>query len=241
MMPKTLFLLAEPRSGSSWLMETLNAHPEIGLLGEILNRAQFPQIASIPVRADEGFPDWLAYIEGCLGEKRRYRGCKILLNQLTLVGEGFADALFDRYRAADFILLRRDNLVAAEISLQLAHKSGVWHVKDPGKVALRKTAIPPGVLVANLDRTLRRREAVARSLEARGLRKHSLCYEDLFEAPRRALSAVFAFLDLEDTGPRFSAEVKGNLFRAEDVLENYPEIRERLEKRPEYLRMLLEA
>lgn len=43
---KLLFILAEPRSSSSWLLETLNSHPDITLASELYNHVQFQEVQS---------------------------------------------------------------------------------------------------------------------------------------------------------------------------------------------------
>ena len=240
-----LFILAEPRSGSSWLMETLNSHPEIRLLGEILNQVQYPEIKAFPAGREKDFPEWLEYLEIKLnaspGRKTRYSGCKILLNQLTLIGEDFADCFLNHYRDASFIFLTRGNLVAEQISLQLAHKYDIWHVKKMNQVALKKVTLAPAVLVANLEKSLRRRETVIQALKNRNSSFFSLPYEDLFADPGRALSGIFAFLGLADKKPVFSDEMKSNPFRPHEVIENYREVRAYLERFPAFLKMLIDA
>lgn len=61
-----LFILAEPRSGSSWLMETMNSRPEIRLLGEILNHVQNSGIKKYIGGHEKDFRGCLDHLERTL-------------------------------------------------------------------------------------------------------------------------------------------------------------------------------
>lgn len=43
-MTQRLFIIAEPRSGSSWLLETLNTHDNISKWGELYNHTLHKEI-----------------------------------------------------------------------------------------------------------------------------------------------------------------------------------------------------
>jgi len=238
-----LFLLAEPRSGSSWLMETLNSHPGIDLQGEILNPALNGDIAKF-VRGGSGeHRDCLEYLEEKLAipgkETARFSGCKVLLNQMIHIGRGFPELFLDFNRKAFFVFLYRANLVSGEISLQLAHKFDVWHVKQEEQVTLKRIHLPPRALVRNLERSLRSRNKMRRFLEAVKRRCFSLSYEELFSQRESTLARIISFLGLDPAPLVVSSELKGNPFRPEEVVENYAKVRAALEPYPHFLEMLL--
>jgi hypothetical protein len=238
-----LFILAEPRSGSSWLMETLNSHREIQLLGEKLNHVQNSEMNKYIGANKKDFHHCLDYVEAILNAPAdkmvRFRGCKILLNQLTLIGDDFPEFFLDFYHDASYVFLYRQNLVAGEISLRIAHTYDIWHVKQKEKIVLKKVLIPPPVLVANLEKSLQRREKIRHILGARPLHCFSLSYEDLFSKRENSLAGIFAFLEIADNKIVLSSELKGNQFRPQDVIENYQEVRAYLESYPLFLEMLL--
>lgn len=238
-----LFILAEPRSGSSWLMETLDSHPGISLQGELLNQAVNGDVAKYSGGGPVEFGACLRYLEKALeapGKKTaRFAGCKVLLNQMTLIGSGFPEFFIDFYRRAVFIFLFRANLVASEVSLQLAHKHDVWHVKREEQVVLKKLRLSPPVLVANLEKRLERREKIRQLLAAKGPSCLAISYEELFGDPSASMGKLFAFLGLADRGVVFSREKKSNPFQHQLVIENYQEVRQYLESYPHFLQMLL--
>jgi len=253
---KRLFILAEPRSGSSWLMETLNSHREIQLmtevlnsgqpiqsLGELLNHVLNSEIKKYIGGSERDLHDCLDYLEKTLAAPRekkvRFCGCKILLNQLTLIGNGFPEKFLEFFRNALFIFLYRTNLVAEQISLQLAHKRNVWHVNQQEQIALNKISISPSVLVANLEKSLERRERMRRLLAVGGQPCLAFSYEEFFADAAIALRKIFDFLGLADRNVAFSRELKGNPFRPRQVIENFDEVRAYLESYPLLLQMLL--
>jgi LPS sulfotransferase NodH len=240
-----MFILAEPRSGSSWLMETLGSHAEIQLLGEILNQAQNSDIKKYQNGSAADFRGCLDYLEGILNartnQKGRFGGCKILLNQLDLIGHDFPAFFLDFYHDASFIFLYRANIVAAQISLQIAHRHDAWHAKQVDEIALKKVRIPPRFLIANLKKCLWRRERIRSMLAAAGSRVHALSYEELFGDEKRSLDKIFAFLHLADRHVVRSGERRGNPFQPQETLENYSEIEMSLQSHPDFHGMLLNA
>jgi LPS sulfotransferase NodH len=238
-----LFILAEPRSGSSWLMETLDSHPRIRLEGEILNHVQNPAIVPYVGGQEKEFHACLDYLEGVLnssaGKRTQFHGCKMLLNQLTHIGRRFSSFFLDFYRDALFIFLYRANLVAGEISLQIARRHDVWHVKEKGKVVLRTVRLEPSVLIANLERSSRRRKRIRHELDSHGCRFFPLSYEELFQCPESTLSGIYAFLGISGGKAVLSGEMKGNPFSPRRVIENYLEVKAGLEPYPQFLEMLL--
>jgi len=242
-MPSRLLLLAEPRSGSSWLMETLNSHPGIDLRSEILNHKLNDAVAEFIDGGPEAQRACLEYLENQLSapakRSARFSGCKVLLNHLTLIGRGFPDLFIDFFQQAFFIFLFRENLVLSEISVQLAHRYDIWHVKKEEQVTLRRILLEPPVLIANLERNLRRREKMRRALAAAQTRGFSLSYEELFSRRDSVLARIISFLGLDPAPLVASNEKKGNPFRPEEVIENFADVRAALQPYPQFLKMLL--
>lgn len=237
-----LFILAEPRSGSSWLMETLNSHSEIQLLGEIMNPVQNSAITKYIGGNENDFHDCLDSLERTLNapvkKMVRFCGCKILLNQLTLIADDFPEFFLNYYNDAAFIFLYRTNLVAEQISLQIAHKYNIWHVTQENQVVLKKVKICPSVFVSKLEKSLWRRKKIWQLLNTRRLHYYPLSYEELFAERESIFEKIFAFLGVAATKVIFSSEIKGNPFQPQEVIENYQEVKSYLQQYPFFVTML---
>lgn len=246
-----LFILAEHRSGSSWLMETLHSHPELQLFGETLNHVENRKIAKYLGGNTDNFHDcltgmentfkkqsWKKYLKPWPYKKIRFCGCKILLNQLTLIGDAFPSCFFDFYRNASFVFLYRTNIVAQQVSLQMAHHYNIWHVKNKRKVTLKQVHLCPSIFVANLENTLLLREKILKLLDANEMRYYPLAYEDLFAQRENNLGEIFAFLGLKERKVMFSKEIKSNPFQPRRVISNYEEVMGYLQPYPAFLNML---
>lgn len=237
---RRLFILAEPRSGSSWLAETLNSHPRIHLQGELLNQTTFPLVENF--RGRDAFPACLKYLESRFqkGPEQNgdFEGCKILLTQLFQVDHGFTEVFLRHFQGAHYLFLTRKNLVAALVSLKIANANNVWHLKDEA-ARLYKVTIDPGFLIKNMEQTQYRRRLVHDLLVGLGIKFYPLAYETMFAAPEKTPADICRFLDLTPTGMRFSREQKGNPYPFEQTILNYEALREGLSPYPEYLQMLL--
>ncbi|MFH1176653.1 MAG: sulfotransferase [Acidobacteriota bacterium] len=222
--PARLFILAEPRSGSTWLLRTLGSHPEVALAGELLNHVLAPTMSRFQGAAPGEFPACLAELERGLPVGRRLTGCKVLLNQLTFISEDFPAAFVRHFLPASFILLTRGNPVAAEVSLALAHAHDRWHCWQESEVELRRVQIEPRGFCARIAAARSRRERVGGLLATLGCRHHLISYEELFADPRRCVGKICAFLGLDPAPIRFSDERRGNPFPPSQVVGNYREL-----------------
>ena len=137
------------------------------------------------------------------------------------------------------VSLSLEQFSTSDYSLQLAHKHNVWHVNQQEQIALNRIFISPPVLVANLEKSLKRREKMRRLLAARGLPCLAFSYEELFADAEGALGKILDFLGLADRNVVFSRELKGNPFRPQHVIENFEEVRAYLGSYPLLLQMLL--
>jgi len=237
---KRLFILAEPRSGSSWLMETLGSHPDITLLPELYNHAQYSEVLGFRELEGARFAECIHYLEAFFADTTRYTGCKILLNQLELISPAFVEYFMQHYRDASFIFLYRLNLLHAHISLRIAQVCGTWHSKESYSVKKRTVWIDPVSLYTKMEQSVRSRTSYLRILENVQANFFTLTYEDLFAEPAAAVSAILRFLDLTGTPSSFSNEQKGNPFPPREVIENFAEVEFFFQQHPEYYRMLMQ-
>ncbi len=241
------FILAEPRSGSSWLMETLGSHPHIQLNGELLNPTLFPEVnASRKIKPEE-FPPVIEYLEKALPSPSPadasqtplyYTGCKILINHLEVISSQFPAYFLHHYETGYFVFLSRENMVESEVSLRLAHQTDTWHIHQGAETAKRTIPLPPDRLIKNLEYKRRLKDTFLRTLEKSGVKWIHVVYESLFAHPSEEIARVCDFLSLSPQGIHSSKEQKGNPFPLEEVISNYAEVESALRLYPYFLRML---
>ena len=99
------FVIAESRSGSNWLVETLNNHPDIFLLKEIFQPEQRKKFTE-----EKGMEQYreidtdIHYLEKRLEESgKKLSGCKILTSQAVRFLDFFK--FIEYYQGAFFIFL----------------------------------------------------------------------------------------------------------------------------------------
>lgn len=237
-----LFILAEPRSGSTWLMETLNSNQDISLIGELYNHVQYEQVKNLWSIPRENFHFCLKYLDDHIVEhekkKRRFVGCKILLNQLLMFSQEYPRFFLENYRDSHFILLFRQNLVASHMSLRIAHKYNTWHVNNPCDVKKRNITICPKTFLTDMENSRQTRESYRLLLKELGIKTITLNYEMLFKNTEAVTKDLSHFLGFKTLEVRYSREVKGNPFQPEEIIENYHEVEKFLANYPLYLNML---
>lgn len=237
---KLLFILSEPRSGSSWLLETLNSHRDITLASELYNHALFQEVKSFHQIEKEKLGTCIDYLENKLArEPNKYTGCKILINQLRYISPDFPRYFIENYRQAHFIFLQRENAVAAQISLAIAHTHHIWHCKKDEDITRKKVHIHPPELYTNLERFRELKDTAWKLLEAYRVNRIRLTYEELFADKDAVIKKICGLLNIPAGRIVFSTEKKGNPFRPEEIIENYEEVKEFLKKYPHYYEMLL--
>ena len=123
-MSKNVFVFAESRSGSNWLVETLHNHPSIDMLKEIFQdgqRNRYIREKKLEFECYKRGND-VRYLEMRLEDlKKEWGGCKILFQEIRLFD--FYDFL-EHYQDARFIILQRGNSVRAEVSSCIARTYG---------------------------------------------------------------------------------------------------------------------
>jgi len=234
-----LFILAEPRSGSTWLTETLNSHPQVNLLGELLNPRLFPEAAAFPGLNPERFSEPLQYLDRKLGRTRdRYFGCKILLNHLNHISPSFTGLFLAAYPDAYYVFLTRKNLVKSLVSAQIAEQSNRWQLHPGEEHPLTPIHIDPAWLKDRLGQRQALRNRVAAQLTAAGCRQIEIAYEDLFDNREDTIRRISEFLHLSGQDIRFSPKIKCTPTNLADIISNHAEVCQALEEEPEYYSML---
>lgn len=233
------FILAEPRSGSSWLMKTLNSHKDIHLAGEFYNHAAFKEVLNFHQTKRENFAECIDYLEKKLIKKNKYTGCKILLNQLLMISDDFPAYFIRHYKDAYFIFLCRENIIEAQLSLKIAHTYQIWHCEKDEDVKKRTMHINPDVFYSKLEKSRQTRERYMESLKAFNVKKFHLTYEALFENKSKMIREICGFLGISAGNIRPSSEKKGTPFPPEEIVENFEEVKQFLRNYPHYYEMLV--
>lgn len=234
---KNLYIFAEARSGSNWLVETLNSHPRMAVLKEILqysNRKKFYREQGMGYEPFTYGSD-VEYLRKRLGAlEKEWTGCKILFPHFRCFD--FYDFL-NHYEGASFIILTRGNSFKAEISGSIARTHGRWHERDkPGE--LLRVHIDPVCFYRRLEWRRLAKEFIINMLAAYQVRRIDICYEELFKDPGENITKICRFLDLDPREITFSSEMRSNPFSLQQIIKNFDQVRSFFEDYPEYFKML---
>jgi hypothetical protein len=218
-----LFVFAEARSGSNWLVETINSHKEVFLLKEImqpLQKIDFYKGSPDRVPVDESD---VVYIEKQLAVGNgKLKGCKILFPQAVRFMDLY-EFIFN-YQNANFILLTRINSVHGEVSGMLAREFSAWHAQENREK--RMVMIDPRFLH---QRILWRSQTTAfcsNMIKLHCPNVFELTYEDLFDNTPDKLVRIFNFLHLKNHDVSISKEIKMNPTPLSELIINYQEVKE---------------
>lgn len=234
-----LFIIAESRSGSNWLVETLNYNPDIFLLKEIFQpkqRIKFSENKNLSSLKE--IDSDIDYLEKQLEESnKKISGCKILTSQAVRFLDFYKFVEFYSNKAA-FIILSRLNSVKAEISGEIARKWERRHERVFEGDLLR-VRLDPLEFLKRLQWRKLRNEFVRGLLTAYKVRMVEIKYEILFCDRIKEIKKILDFLDIHGDvkSIRFSDEEKSNPFPIEEIVENYWEIAEFLKSYPDYYTM----
>lgn len=236
-MSRKLFIFAESRSGSNWLAETLNNHPSISMLKEILQYNQRNKYYKEQIQKMECYKHGndVRYLQQRLGNlKKEWAGCKILFPQIRFFD--FYDVL-NFYQNASFIFLHRQNAVRAEISGCIAKTHGRWHEREkPGN--LFKVHIDPFCFYRRLEWRRLTKEFVINMLTAYQVRQIAINYEELFKDKASSLNKIWEFLNVEPIKVKFSNEKPSNPYSLKKIIKNFEQIETFFRNYPGYHRMI---
>jgi hypothetical protein len=231
--PGRLFVFAESRSGSTWLINTLDSHHEIGMLDEVINpdyarMLNFGRIAGNqpnPEAALQKFENQISQLNG------KYKGCKILFPQCIRFIDFYEFIL--NYRNAFFIILSRQNSIRAEISGLIANEYARWHLVE--KMEKQQITVDPSFLY---ERLLWRRHSKDFSINMlKSYCDHILQieYSELFSNTADTMGKISAFLAVSPGGFHYSTEIKSNPFPLAELITNYDECLSFFKDKPGYL------
>lgn len=232
---KRIFLFADARSGSTWLVNTLNTHPAISMIDEILN-PDFSKNFQATRSADDfaNLKGNARFIESYLSHlPGQFAGCKILFPQAIRHLDVYEFLL--NYSESRFILLHRQNIVKAEISGMIANKHHRWHLIEHQEK--QTVSVDPAFLRDRLAWRLATREFCVRMLKHFCPNTLMIEYEDLFSNIEATLKTLSEFLNVPVTGFTCGTEIKSNPFPLNELVENYTECRDAFVNNPELYQM----
>jgi LPS sulfotransferase NodH len=235
--PTAFVVLTFPRSGSTWLMSTLDSHPRITAYDELFLGAEGVQ----PRPAD--VPDFASYLARVPGPARRlgplHRAAylrAVFRERAGIEAVGFK-LMYGQARANPGLLplfavrrvravhLIRANLLDAVVSYEAGRASGVFH-RQPGDPA---TDMRIRLDAAGLRSRLGYMEwDVSRArvwLERYRLPRLEISYEELVGRHDETLSAICSFLGVEEDVELHSTYVPIRQGAKLDLVENVDEVR----------------
>lgn len=209
---KNFIIITHPRSGSNFLRDALNAHPDVFEFGEAFHNN--PLISIYPKEVlgkDRLAVEDLDQLMDALAQEER-----IVAPGFSLFSQAQGH-LLDYDAAArlasrpDFhvIFLIRRNLLKAYVSLVRAMKTGYWHLDTSGRLFEWKHAVPvpdasqqPMAAIdiaeakAWIDEILTFFTRIESAVKASGKRSHAVYYEELcLQGQERSLREVNGILD----------------------------------------------
>jgi len=214
----TKFVIAGlPRSGTNWVVFSLQEHPQVECLGEILDKEYLTtnqQFASDPIR---GLQDlWSTTAKRAVGFKLFYFHCWESYPE----HRGVWDFL-QTQQDLKIIILHRENLLKLIVSWELAKKTQRWWTRQPvpcdDKVAIDPLSLR--VRIASLEAGLAR---IRRTFAAH--EQLDISYERLFADRHRHLSNMQNFLGIDQliVSDRCVQQESRN---TEDIIENFADVR----------------
>ena len=230
-----LFVFAESRSGSTWLINTLNTHPDISLLDEILNPDFIKNFnATQNTGLNSNFKGSFRFIESYVGHLQgKYTGCKILFPQAIRFFDFYEFLL--NYRNSRFIILRRKNSIQAEISGLIANEYSRWHLVEPKEK--QQISVDPAFLLERLSWRKCSNEFCINMLKTFCENIIAIEYDELFADTPGMLQTISDFLNVPGTGYQYSAEIKSNPYPVSELVGNYQECLDFFKDNEEYLKM----
>lgn len=211
--PTPFVIVARARTGSNHLIDMLNASRRVFCVGEIFSEATEDQVDEIYARWRKRASPWIAAI-----------GCKVFYYHPAAGPESKLWRMLEADRAVRIIHLRRLDVLATLVSLELAEVTGKWF-RRPGESGYEHSRVR---LEAHaIEREFRRTREWEQECDAR-FAEHPLLhltYEELVRERRAAMDRVFAFLGVPPLKRPSSGLVKQTSLPAHRQLENFSDLR----------------
>lgn len=239
-MPQNFIVLSTQRTGSTWVIDMLNSHPNILAFSEMFlpngHGKRFGG-AQDKVFFDEykaNYPDNQPtgrllenYLDYLLAPRKNIQatGFKLMYSQLGAFPE--LGALLASRNVAVVHLLR-NNILDMLISRETAVKRDIFHIRSARPVKPVQVRINTENLLAQLSQELEQRKMARQHMETLGLSYLEVRYEDMV-ATHENFRIILNFLCVNDV--RFDLKSplqKVNAGNRDLLIENYEEVRSAL-------------
>lgn len=235
-------VLSTSRTGSNWLIDLLNSHPEIRAFEEVFifqntnNQIKVAVPDLLPTRRFYEFQHstslsrpWATfkYIDELYeeGKSSQAVGYKLMYGQLKRLPEILWKLLSDRYR---IIHLMRQNLLDSILSRELAKQRKLWH--STKNVEVKKVRLDPQQLLSSLQRDERQVQRIRQIFRWLPVPILEVFYEQLRENTETTLESIAQFLNVSHTDIQYNSHfTKINSAKHWESIENYDEVMSTLE------------
>jgi LPS sulfotransferase NodH len=213
-------LLATQRTGSSWVQEMLNSHPDLKVYSELF----LPDARGLPLWEPSDFEFARSFVDARARRPRIVtRRYWTLAYLRRLFDQGISEKvgfkyMYDQVRHSPEVLpyaavarvpvvhLIRRNLLDTVVSSELARASGLYHLPTDGRPPIPwlasertevKIRLEPREVMTQLTRLTRQRRRVRSWLRLSRTRTFEVEYEALVADPSR-FGTILAFLGIQD-------------------------------------------
>ena len=248
MSPSHLFLLAQDRSGSTWLKRTLDSHAQIGLYGELLNLGARPwdSLGSSKYRITFGWmKEYLtrlgylvvsttpekALIDSSLSRAVRllstlsadYVGFKVILKYFQPKEKQLS--FIHTFPQAKYLLLSRTDAFSGAISHFVGTSSGKWH---SDRISMRQEHIfhiDPMIFQVYLQQRQDQLLAIKKLLNAMDVAWLGVTYEQLLGSHQKEeLAKIAHFAKIPNDFQLSRLEKVTSRARAQKLIVNFDEL-----------------
>ncbi|KAA3448413.1 nodulation protein NodH [Mesorhizobium sp. SARCC-RB16n] len=229
--PGPFVILAMPRTGTHYLEELLNEHPNVLSNGELLNTYDVNWADKGRLLGSDRELLELAYLRFPNPTDKAVTrvGCKINEPQFHERPSFFAELA--RWPGLKVILLVRENTLESLRSLTQARQTRQWLKFSSDNDAAPSVKLPAACCEAYFKTADDFHNRVARSFASTDL--HVAEYETLLREPSACLAKIWEFLGVAAFGPSGTANLKRQEARPLDqTIENFEELRRHFARGP---------
>jgi LPS sulfotransferase NodH len=241
--PQPFVLLSKQRSGSTWLMDLLDSHPQIDVFAELFNASGYgtPRVgrnrdilywnsyaALHPARTRmEKLRLYFQYLDEEVFRKRPGKkaiGFKLMYNQAATELGLLA---YLSVRGVAVIHLIRRNHLDAILSEETSLVRGVAHAESGAEVADLRIELDTLTLLDRLEQREADVQGASEFLASENVPCREVHYEDLLASPT-ALKPIQGFLDVGESSSLTSNLTKINPTSHRQLIRNYDAVQEAL-------------
>ncbi len=230
-MDNEFVVLSAARSGSTWLIDTLNNLDDATAYGELFvskerefigGAKDYPEFIKVEAKRNSIRPFSVFSYLNDLYRKTGVVGFKLLYGDLRTYPEILAYLLWHRIKV---IHLVRHNYVDVVISLKIAEARGFWHASDQQKLKAVKVHIDPYELLQRARKLRKNIKMIRYLLHWCQLPCIEIIYEDLLINPA-SFELIWDFLSINPKrAVPHSRIVKTGKSEHRDMLKNYDEVK----------------